>query len=189
MGMISDFFAATPEELGAFEPGKQPGLSMPMIWGRLVHLDQLRELHDIVRGRWSPENARIYDGYGTRMTGERIVDERAVAFLTGVKETMVISLCPCTVEGLAQADPDQLADFAAKWAQAEDWRQVDMTREDVLTLLEGIAGLARHAVSTDRELYVWLCRWPGDLEREGRAVRREREALRLLDCSGAGGQR
>ena len=164
MRLLSDFFAATLDELCTFEPGKQPSLSMPMVWGRLVHADKLMELHDIVLGVWTPQTSFLYDGCLETLPGKVVVDERAVSILTGVEDELVLSLCESMVEALAEANLWQLADYARKWWFEQDWKKVDMRRGDMCRLLIEIAHLARHAVSTGRDVYVWLCRWERDEE-------------------------
>lgn len=159
--VLSDFFVATDDELRDFEPGKQPRLSMPMIWGRLGHIDQLMELHDIVLGIWTPETAFMYDGGLETLPGKLVTDERAVSILTGVEDELVLSLCPRMVEALAEAEVRQLMEYALKWWSEPDWRKVRMNRDDMFGLLMELVTLARHAVRTDRRMYVWLCRWPG----------------------------
>ncbi|MFE6052534.1 hypothetical protein ACFQ6N_17410 [Kitasatospora sp. NPDC056446] len=70
-------------------------------------------------------------------------------------EPFVVSVSDSLADALAAASPEDLVRFAEPWARTDELRQLGISAEDTLDVLEALAGLAQRARASDQRLYCW----------------------------------
>ncbi|MFD3803098.1 hypothetical protein ACFWTC_05570 [Streptomyces sp. NPDC058619] len=71
-------------------------------------------------------------------------------------ESFVVSVSDTLVDALASASRDDLVRFAELWSMTDELRQLGISVEVTVDVLEALAGLARRARASGLRLYCWL---------------------------------
>jgi hypothetical protein len=152
MSLLSDFFIATPEELRLLDLTRSPVLSLPTVLARGVDGGDLFVLESLVDGSlwrdpWTNEGAlqawEAWDSYPGALEVQQ-----------------------CVVRALARAGSQLLEMWGLAWYLNTRCKIDEPTERRMATLVVEMGQLARQAVATGRDMYVWL--WNGPTKEDGR---------------------
>jgi hypothetical protein len=142
MSVLSDFFAASPEQITVDSLVQSPAGRYPTVQSSSFTPLELAMLEQIA-------------------TGERLDPMAAVARIDNFPQVLEVTPEGPWVFRLSRALQDALADaptgaldrWAAEWITAEELEGMEL--EDCVDLLEELSGLAKEASSKGQNLYVW----------------------------------
>lgn len=140
MGLVSDFFAATPEEVEKLNLRVGPQPPLLAVKARRVDPVKLVGLQSLVEGCSVDALLPGIDGLFVRSHSD--------------DGPWVVSVPLTVVEALKAADQPRVAQLAAAWAATEEWVADGGTSENLLPFVAELADLARSAAPS-RSLYVW----------------------------------
>ncbi len=141
MGILTDFFIATPDELANLEDASSPAQQLQGILAKRVDQVKIAKLDGILRGVPFTDSLRSLE----------LIKE---ASEDGPWTT---TIPPQLTAALAALTDDQAVLTAQQWATAEEFAADLWTPADVADFLSQLRALARSAVATRREMYHWLC--------------------------------
>jgi hypothetical protein len=156
MGLLTDFFLASPEREAALDvqPGGPEG-QFPTVSGKNVDQVKLATLLQILRGveRSSDETAAI-----TR--------QLPMVWRSDEEGPWVFRL-PTELRDVLAAVPPQLQDVACSWSLTEEWRldsglgpteqSLQYLVDELAQFLTELRALAVRSASGEGTLYLWLC--------------------------------
>lgn len=150
MGVLSDYFAASSDEVAAAAidlpggPAADPGGSSGTVSGNGIDpVVQMGTLEALLTGRDYGEIAQGHVPHA--IVASRDGSQRLVVTLTGELQA-----------ALSQADDARLAAVAVPWSQTEEfWDQGDPAV--LASWLGELAALAQRATTGGERLYCWTC--------------------------------
>lgn len=144
MAIVSDFFAASPHELTPEVLQQGPTGTFPFIARTSLTTLALASLLPIVRG------GSLDDGDAVLAGMDEFEDVGA-----GGPEGPWLNRFPDALRlALAAASEDDIAVYAARWAEAEELAGIDL--DTVTSLLQDLCSLARAPPAPGKELYLWV---------------------------------
>ncbi len=144
MAIMSDFFTAAPDQITRELVQTGPHGTVPVIAVTSFTTLEMALLLHVVRG-------------GRLDTGDDAVagmDEFEDLFVGGPEGPWQSKFPPVLRDALAAASASELADYAGRWAEAEELAGMD--QETVRSLLRDLGNLARSAQADGRDLYLWV---------------------------------
>ncbi|MDQ6878463.1 MAG: hypothetical protein M3082_12385 [Candidatus Dormibacteraeota bacterium] len=126
MGLLTDFFIASPDEVERLDRRGGPAGLFPTVQAKGFDTVDLAQLYEWLTG----ETANPVDG---EQEGE-------------LGETWVVHLSNDFTRAIARMDSERMAQFAEEWLLSAD---------EAAVLLE-VSALARRGAGEGRELYVWM---------------------------------
>ncbi len=67
----------------------------------------------------------------------------------------VISVPDVVTRTLGQSEAAELQRIAIAWASTEEWKRDRAKPKDIVSLIQGLAALAKRANAEKKEMYVW----------------------------------
>jgi hypothetical protein len=126
MGLLTDFFIASPHELERLDRRGGPAALFPTVQAKGFDTVELAQLHEWLTG----ETADPTDGEKEGEFGD----------------TWVIRLTDGFTRAIAQMDSERMAQFAEEW----------LLSADEAAVLQEVSALARRGAREGRQLHVWM---------------------------------
>ena len=143
MGILSDFFAAAPEQIRADQFGTGPAGTFPTVQSTSVTPVELGDLLQVLPSSTIADAAFRRAEFPLRLTCPG-------------GESWVIA-CPAEMRDvLAGASEEDLMRYAAGWAAFEQSRLNHADEAPLLSLLSGLAELCRLAQARGDSLLLWI---------------------------------
>ena len=140
MGILSDFFLATPDQLSQLDISRGPVTTLPTVQARRIDLVKLATLQEVIEQ--SASFGELVGALDSSMEGDE-------------DGPWVVPVSQSIVSALATANDDELAQFATAWAETDEWIADGGTAPDLQLLLTQLSRLARQT-TTERFLFMWI---------------------------------
>ena len=141
MGILSDFFVATPEDLKRLDLSRGPAGVFPTVQAKRVDPVKLATLQAVVEG--GSDIGELITAIDAAMLGDE-------------EGPWLVTVPPSVTSALAGADSAGLSRLAASWAATEEWVADGGTAANLSPFVAQLGELAR-AASPGRSLYLWIC--------------------------------
>ncbi len=141
MGLLSDFFIATPEEVRRLDLHRSPADRLPGFQAKGIDPVKLAILESCVEGAPLEAHPESLEQMMVRDAGE--------------DGPWVMKIPAHVMKGLAGATPQQLRQWAQGLAETEEWGFDSGAAKEASRVLKAVAKLAREAEAKGRRLYVW----------------------------------
>ncbi len=143
MGILSDFFVASPEQIATDQFESGPAGSYPTVESKGITEIELEELLQILRTGNVGNPLPLRDDFPL--------------VLTCPSEEAWVFGCPSDLrDALAGATENNLADYASRWAATEQSGFHRFDETSLLSLLADLADLSRQAQTRNESLYLWI---------------------------------
>ncbi|MER5666571.1 hypothetical protein [Streptomyces mirabilis] len=143
---LSDYFSAADDQAAVAvlqTPGGPGQADLDVVF--LKNIDPvvaIAQLEAIMTG------CSYEEASGRPQSGQLLSDPEKVG-------AFVVSLTDTLTAALASASRDDLVRFAERWSKTDELRQIGISVEFTVGVLEALAGLAQRAQASDQRLYCW----------------------------------
>lgn len=149
MGLITDYFAASPQRAVTLAERGPAGEDVPKL--------EMKWVEPAVLGStlWAIiEDAPVPDGHQLPFDLERFDAAAQLMALSEEQTSGLVQIADGFVQALATLPDERIAAVAARWATAEEWTGPWEPGELDDTIL-GLRDLAREVHPPDQHMYVW----------------------------------
>lgn len=140
MGILSDFFMATPDQLNQLDISRGPATTLPTVQARRIDHVKLAHLQGMMEQ--STNFVELVGALDSSTKGDE-------------DGPWVLPVPQSIVSALAVANDDRLAQFATAWADTDEWIADGGTSQDLYRLLAQLSHLVRQTES-ESSLFVWI---------------------------------
>jgi len=141
MGLLSDFFVATSDEIGDLDIEQSPVIKFPTVQAARVDVVKLTMLRCIIEGTKFDDYLSTLDSLLVRGTDEG---------------PWIIKVPDSVYDRLSNADLPGVRDLADQWSKTEEWRLDGGTAENLEPFISELSKLATTGKNQNRELFVWV---------------------------------
>ena len=140
MGILSDFFLATPDQLSQLDISRGPAATLPTVQARRVDQVKLASLQGLIEQ--STDFGELVSALDSSTRGDE-------------DGPWVAPVPQSIVSALAAADDVDLARLATAWANTDEWIADGGTALDLQRFLTQLSQLARQTTA-GKSLLVWI---------------------------------
>ena len=140
MGLLSDFFIATPEHVSGLDVESSPLDRFPGFNCKGVEIVKILTLLSLVDGSDVMKNIGNIDSY----------------FAKQGEESWIVEVPHAITERLSSVNDSELQTLARDWTHTDEWQLEEASVDDVLLILTEMAKLSTVAIQSEQSLYLWI---------------------------------
>ncbi|MDP2316580.1 MAG: hypothetical protein Q8P41_27045 [Pseudomonadota bacterium] len=145
MGILTDFFVATREEVENFDFTEMPRERFPTLQTKGLDPVKMATLHTILVGADLDDVESV-----VARIPEPIHEEED-------GELVVFALPEAIVHGLADLDDNEASRLAERWVATEEFKMEGWTRADIDPVLSELRTFMEEAVRSEKDVFLWVC--------------------------------